>query len=132
MKPRPETLNICPPLYIPYGSLDVRGLPIESEKKYGDIYRRSLPWALHARRTWKNSKSYAISHRKPILITGVLFLFFSVPLLLYVKILVETSYSSLLTLKSAKNITEIQKTIHASRSGFERANIIFSPFRIFP
>lgn len=131
-KPRPQTINICPPLYIPYGSLDVRGLPIRSEKKYGDIYRRSLPWWLHARRTWKNSKQYIISRKKPILITGALFLLCSLPLLIYVKILIETSYDWLLTLKGARSVTEIQKIVHTSRSGFERANILFSPFRIFP
>lgn len=27
-KPRPRIIDICPPLYIPYGSLDVRRNPI--------------------------------------------------------------------------------------------------------
>ncbi len=131
-KPRPLIIDICPPLYIPYGSIDVRGKPKVSEKKYGDIYRRSLPWSLHARRTWKNSKQYITERKKPILITGALFLSLSIPLLLYVKILIESSYTSLLSLQGAQNIEEIQKIIHSSRSGFERANIIFTPFRILP
>jgi hypothetical protein len=38
------TIDIVPPLMTPYGALDVRREPLAPEKRYPDIYRRSLPW----------------------------------------------------------------------------------------
>ncbi len=52
--PRPRTLDIVDPLYIPYGSLDVRReLIIPRDRTYPDLFARSLPTGLVARRLWK-------------------------------------------------------------------------------
>ena len=59
MVPRPRTLDIVDPLYIPYGSLDVRHgkLPLEmggeTKKTYPDLFARKLPSGLVARRLLK-------------------------------------------------------------------------------
>ncbi len=54
MIPRPRTLDIVDPLYIPYGSLDVRREQITPrDRTYPDLFARSLPTGLVARRLWK-------------------------------------------------------------------------------
>ncbi len=52
--PRPRILDVVDPLYIPYGSLDVRREQITPrDKTYPDLFARSLPTALVARRLLK-------------------------------------------------------------------------------
>ena len=54
MVPRPRTLDIVDPLYIPYGSLDVRRDQITPrDKTYPDLFARKLPKGLVARRLLK-------------------------------------------------------------------------------
>ena len=54
MVPRPQTLDLVPPLYVPYGAIDVR-----REKRYPkintypDLFARKLPYGLIARRMTK-------------------------------------------------------------------------------
>lgn len=132
-KPRLPTLDLCPPLRIPYGSVDIRTLQsIPSPKKYPDLYRRSLPISLHTRRTWNATGRYLKKNRKMILGSLLFFLLLSVPTLVYVRTLVESSYAELSSLKSAPDLASIQSHIHRARAGFERANILFFPYRILP
>jgi hypothetical protein len=62
MVPRPRTLDVVDPLYIPYGALDVRNTeqnppnPLYQEgvrQTYPDLYARKLPTGLVARRLVK-------------------------------------------------------------------------------
>ena len=62
MVPRPRTLDIVDPLYIPYGSLDVRHIeknppnPLTlggAKRTYPDLFARKLPTGLVARRLLK-------------------------------------------------------------------------------
>lgn len=125
-------INLFPYLSIPYGALDVRGESIISEKKYGDIYRRSLPWWLHARRITRDSSKFLRKKRRSIFISLFLVFGLSIPVLLYTKSLIEHAYSDLLALWNAKNQTAIWSLIRSSRGNFERANLLFMPFRPLP
>ncbi len=132
-KPRLRTIDLCPPLMIPYGSLDIReSKPIISEKKYADLYKRNLPVSLHTRRIVRNSFRYVKKNKKPIFATIALLFFLTLPTLFYVKFLVESSYTKLLSLKNVTDIHNWVSLIHEARDGFERANILFFPFRIIP
>jgi hypothetical protein len=56
MVPRPRTLDVVDPLYIPYGALDVRresSIGEKITKTYPDLYARKLPTGLVARRLVK-------------------------------------------------------------------------------
>ncbi len=127
-----SVINLFPYLSIPYGALDVRWEPILSLTKYGDIYRRSLPWTLHARRIKKESSKFLRKRRRTFIITICLLFWLTVPVLLYTKSLIEHAYDDLLSLKNATNPIEISTRIRSSRGNFERANLLFLPFRIFP
>lgn len=131
-KPRTRVLDLFPPLDIPYGALDTRGNPLIPERKYADIYRRSLPWSLHARRTARDMGRYVKKRKKPIFILLVSFSLLSVPALLYTKMLLENGYTSLQSLAHAHSREEIVRDIRSARSDFERANIIFAPLRWIP
>ena len=132
-KSRPQKIDLCPPLSIPYGSLDIReSKPIPSPRKYADIYRRSLPFSLHTRRVTYHSLRYIKKNKKPILLIISLFFLISFPTLFYVRFLIESSYMKLISLKTAPSIESAIDTIHEARDGFERANILFFPFRIIP
>lgn len=124
--------NLFPHLSIPYGALDVRGDAIISEKKYADIYRRSLPWWLHTRRIVRDSSKFLRKKRTPILISFFLIFGLSIPVLLYTKSLIEHAYGDLRALWNIQNQSEAESLIRASRWNFERANLLFLPFRIFP
>jgi hypothetical protein len=127
-----STIDLFPPLTVPYGSLDVRGEPIPKTQKYPDIYRRSLPWSLHTRRiAWQTSR-YLRKRRRPILYTLFIGLGLTVPILFYTRSLIEHAYGDLLSLKNAQNRSEIEQRIHASRGNFERASLFFAPFRFLP
>lgn len=104
-KPRLQTIDLCPPLTIPYGSLDIReSKPIISTKKYADLYKRNLPISLHTRRIARNSFRYVKKNKKPIFATVALLFLLTLPTLFYVKFLVESSYTKLLSLKSVNDI----------------------------
>ncbi len=105
---------------------------ISTEKRIRDLSRRTLPWSLHARRISKNIRKSIKKNRKPIMATFFLLIFATAPILFYVKSLIETSYESLISLRTAKDYTEATAMIHDARDGFERANVLFFPFRIFP
>lgn len=126
------TIDICPPLHPPYGALDVRGEPHISDVKYSDLYRRTLPWSLHTRRIMKNTVRGFRRQRKPLTIVLITALLLTVPTLFYTKYLIEAGYSSLESLRTAENRDEIASLIHRARGNFERANILFTPFRIVP
>ena len=70
--------------------------------------------------------------QKPIIYTCILALGLTIPTLLYTKSLIDHAYEDLESLRDAKSQTEIESLIHASRGNFERANLLFTPFRIFP
>lgn len=132
-KPRPQKIDLCPPLFTPYGSLDIReSKPIISSRKYADIYRRSLPFSLHTRRVTQNSLSYIKKNKKPIVLIVSMIFLLSLPTLFYVRFLIESSYMKLISLKTAPSVQSAIDTIHDARDGFERANILFFPFRIIP
>jgi hypothetical protein len=54
------------------------------------------------------------------------------PILFYTKSLIEHAYSDLLALKDAKDKSTVSSLIRSSRGSFERANLLFFPFRIMP
>ena len=126
------TIDLFPTLSIPYGAIDVRWEPIKSEKRYSDLYRRSLPWSLHARRIVKGSSKFLRKKRRPILLSLCILFGLTVPMLLYTKSLIEHAYDDLLSLKNITNQSEALSLIESSRGNFERANLLFMPFRIFP
>ena len=129
---RGSVIDLFPPLSPPYGALDVRGEPMISDQKYGDIYRRSLPWSLHARRVVRDTSRYLRKRRKPITLTLMLALGLTVPILFYTKYLIETGYAELAAIKTVTNRTDIVHHIHSARTDFERANILFLPLSILP
>lgn len=126
------TIDLFPTLSIPYGAIDVRGGPILWEKKYSDLYRRSLPWSLHARRIGKESSKFLRKRRRPIILSLCIIFGLTVPILFYTKSLIEHAYADLLSLKNVVNQNEAMSLIQSSRGNFERANLLFMPFRIFP
>ena len=129
---RSDTLDICPPLTLPYGALDVRSDPIKTEKKYSDIYRRTLPLSLHLRRTLRDTSRYMRKKKKPLLISLVLLLSLSLPTLVYVRFMIESGYGSLLSIREDLSRENIVEKIHTARTDFERANVLFFMFRIIP
>ena len=131
-KKRGTTIDLFPKLSIPYGALDVRWEPLVSERKYGDIYRRSLPVSLHARRVFRDTSRFIRSKRRPIAIFLTLMVSLTLPVLFYTKSLVEHAYTDMLSLRNSTNATESIGIIKKSRWNFERANLLFMPFRIFP
>lgn len=133
IRPRFHTIDLVPPLEIPFGSLDMRSLrPIFSKRTYPDLYKRTLPASLHIRREWRNIRSYVKSKKKPIIATGIGLILLSVPALLYSKMLIEDGYARLISLRSLRDRTSIIASIRESSRDFERANILFMPFRIIP
>ena len=133
IRPRFQTIDLVPPLEIPFGSLDMRSLrPILSKRTYPDIYKRTLPASLHIRREWRNIRTYVKSKRKPIIATGIGILVLSLPALLYSKMLIEDGYARLASLRSLGDRASIIASIRESSRDFERANILFMPFRIIP
>ncbi len=127
-----STIDLFPSLSVPYGAIDTRGEPITSLRKYGDIYKRSLPWWLHARRIRHMTSHYLRKKRRPILFTFLLLVGLTVPVVFYTKSLVEHAYGDLLSLRHAKDRSEVERMVHTSRGNFERANLLFFPLRILP
>ena len=131
--PRFHTIDLVPPLDIPFGALDIRSeIPLLSEQRYGDIYRRSLPVSLHIRREWKNTRIFLRKHRKSLFVTLALCISLSIPALLYTKFLVEDGLREIISLKNISEKKEIALTLQRARGDFERANILFFPFRWIP
>ena len=56
----------------------------------------------------------------------------TIPVLFYTKSLVEHAYIDLLSLRDTRDRSDIGRIIHDSRGNFERANLLFFPFRILP
>lgn len=131
--PRPRCINLVDPLYVPYGALDIRlSQTITSDKKYPDLFRRQLPYALLARRQIKETKTLWKKHKKRIIggIAGVIA--FSVPILGYVGYSVSNGYEKLQTLASTRDGNVIRDTIRSARGDFERAGFLFTPFSWIP
>ncbi len=133
IKPRLQTIDLCPTLAIPYGALDFRSLsPIFSPVKYADIFARKLPISFHIKRVRQNLTKKISKHRRSILYTVATLFLASFPILLYTKFLVETSYANLISLGKSSSVTEAVEKIDTARSGFERAHILFFPFSWIP
>ena len=62
----------------------------------------------------------------------LLALILTIPTLLYTKSLIDHAYEDLESLRDANSQIEIESLIHASRANFERANLLFTPFRVVP
>jgi hypothetical protein len=133
IRPRFSTIDLVPFLPIPYGALDLRKEEaILTDKRYPDIYERKIPTSLHVRREWKNIKSSLVKHRRPVVFTIALFVFLTVPLLWYTKYLVEDGFAQFAQIRSIDTPSEAIDLIQVSRGDFERANILFAPFRLIP
>ncbi len=133
IRPRFHTIDLVPALEIPFGALDLRkGRPILSPRTYPDLYRRSLPASLHLRREWTHTKDYMKRKRKSLVITSVWVLILSVPTLFYAKFLVEDGYRRLTDMRQFHDRVSTVENIRAASRDFERANILFMPFRIIP
>lgn len=131
-KARPHTLDVVDPLDIPYGALDIRREEVKSDKKYGDLYRRSLPISLHARRISRDTRRYLMKKRKVILSTLLILVALSLPTLLYTKILIESWYRELASISHLREKTALMNSIHSARKDFERANVLMLPYRYLP
>jgi hypothetical protein len=84
------------------------------------------------RREWRNVSVSLKKNRRSILATTLILISLAFPTLWYTKYLIEDGYASLITLKDVREISILQETLYRSRGDFERANILFAPFRILP
>ena len=126
IRPRFHTIDLVPPLTLPYGALDLRrGLPLLSERTYPDLYRRQLPTTLHIRREWKNIRKYAWKKRKSLLATLALLVSLSIPSLWYTRVLVEDGYARMSELRSIQDVEELKKLVRS-------INILYTPYSILP
>ncbi|MFZ2255136.1 MAG: hypothetical protein WAW59_06320 [Patescibacteria group bacterium] len=133
LAPRPHTLDLVPPLDVPYEALDVRRYnAIPSRSTYPDIYTRRLPYSLMMRRTTKEARRWTKEHRRGI--TGILFTLVvtTIPTLFFIKYSVESGYEKLLSLREATTVTAVRDTVAGARDDFERANFLFFPFSWIP
>ena len=137
--PRPRTLDIVDPLYIPYGSLDVRKMEqtpigqVGAEKKtYPDLFARSLPTGLVARRLLKWAKSLYRQHQRQIVMTLIGFFVFSIPMLSYVAYALSHGYETLQDLAGVRTPETIRTMIRSARGDFERSSFLFAPFSWIP
>jgi hypothetical protein len=71
-------------------------------------------------------------YRRPA--TGILLILIgcSLPVLLYVEKLTKSAYAHLSELRNTTTIEEVQDSVRDARTQFERANILFTPYRYFP
>lgn len=130
---RPRQIVLNPELKNPFGSLDIRSMkPLLSSQKYADLFSRKLSLPLRAKKFFKKSKFFFRRNKKTISWGFATFFLFVVPMLFFIKFSVENGYNRLLTLKDAKNITEVKNIIQSSRSDFERAEFLFLPFSWIP
>lgn len=128
-----KTLSIIDPIYIPYGSLDVRRYEKKtSSRTYPDLFTRSLPYGLMVRRTVKRTGHLVRKQRKPIMIGMLAFFLMSVPLMYFVKMSIERWYRELANLTHATWSIAIQDHILSARWEFERARVVFFPFSWIP
>lgn len=125
-------INLCPELRIPYGAMDVRDEPISATKKYGDLYKRTLPFSLHARRILRDTARTLRKKKKPLFAVFVTLCVLSLPSLFYARILVESAYGRIGEMKNATNFSELSRSMRLSREEFERANLLFFPYRWLP
>ena len=133
MVPRPRILDIVPPLYVPYWSLDLRhDRIIKKENTYADIFARTLPYWLFARRITKATQAYYSNHRKQIFLTIIGIFIFIIPVLSYVVYALNHGYSTLETITETRDPNTIRTIIRSARWDFERANFLFTPFSWIP
>ncbi len=131
--PRPRTLDIVDPLYIPYGSLDVRrDQIILRDRTYPDLFARSLPTGLVARRLLKWAKSLYQQHQRQIVISLIAFFVFSIPVLSYVAYALSHGYETLQDLAGVRTPETIRTMIRSARGDFERSSFLFAPFSWIP
>ena len=126
-------IDIVPPIYIPYGTLDVR--KYEKYQKltvYPDLFTRTLPYGLMARRAAKGTAHLFKKHRRHIAYTCGIFLACSLPLLYFVKSSIEHGYEELASLTHATGSLSLQEHVLAARGHFERAKVVFVPFSWIP
>lgn len=112
LAPRPHTLDLVPPLDVPYDALDVRAYnAIPKTDIYPDLYTRRLPYSLMMRRTTKEARRWTKAHRRGI--AGVIFTLVvtTIPTLLFIKYSVESGYEKLLSLRSASTVMDVRDTI---------------------
>lgn len=83
-------ISIIPPLYIPFGSIDVRrNQKYTIPQKYADLFTRTLPYGLMVRRTMKTTGHIIRKNKRPIAYAIGAFFLCSIPLLFFVKTSVE-------------------------------------------
>lgn len=134
---RKATINLVPKLDIPLDSLDIRtSKPIYSEKKYSDLFARKLPLSYatrrHARKFFSFSKNFVFTHKKRIIWTFVSIFLLIFPTIFFIKFSLENGMKTLLSLRDAKNISEVKKKIHSAKNDFDRARFLFLPFSWIP
>lgn len=133
MVPRPRAIDIVPPLYVPYGSLDLRrDRIIKKNNTYSDIFVRTLPYGLLTRRIIKETYQYYINHRKQIYLTIIGILVFTIPVLSYIAYALNHAYSTLEHITDTRNPDTIRTMIRSARGDFERSNFLFTPFSWIP
>lgn len=133
IRPRFSTIDLVPPLDIPFESLDLRNeVPVPSVKRYPDLFRRDLPISLHMRREWKHIRRAVWIRKKSILSTLLLCILLTLPSLWYTKVLVEDGYAKLSNIRVLTDREVILSSIQDSKRDFERSNILFALFRFIP
>ena len=133
MVPRPRILDIVDPLYIPYGSLDVRREQITPRvRTYPDLFARSLPSGLVARRLLKWARTLYGTHQRQIAMTLIGLLVFSIPVLSYVAYALSHGYQTLQDLAWVRTPETIRTMIRSARGDFERSSFLFAPFSWIP
>lgn len=130
---RPNKINLLEPLYVPYGSIDMRSMrPIVSDKKYSDLFARNLPYSLFLRRQMKWTKHFWKQYKNRIIWWSLVTAILSAFIFWYVWHSVMQGYEKLQWLVYIKDPHDIRMTIRQSRDHFERANFLFAPFSWIP
>lgn len=130
---RKRHINLVNRLYVPYGSLDVRLMRrIVNEKRYNDLFTRSLSRSLMMRRTVKRGKRFLKRNRRGIIGIFATFFLLTVPVLWYIKFSLEDGYAKFMALSQVKTVSEAKELVTSARISFERAHFLFSPFSWIP
>lgn len=120
-----------PPLTPPYGALDLRAdaPQYHARERYADIYRRHLPLSLHIRREWRNTRQYLSRKRRSIALTTCVLVSLTIPILGYTRFLIDDGYAALAQIRDNPDHPSIIRAVERARGDFERANLLFAPFR---
>lgn len=146
---RPRSLDLCPPLRIPFGGVDIRSSKGEaiissvqdrSEKilfsfltarKYPDLFVRTLPPWRRVIRFFRTRKRIWKRVWYGLFILTIALILFGIHFLQYIQYSFHEAEKRLEHILIANSNTEIQNDILKARATFERANIFLTPIFLF-